>query len=355
MTPRQRVLAALSRRVPDRVPKHLELTPALLRIFQEKTGAQDPADYFGLEVRQAGPGETVLRTDFTPYLGQLPPDAHVNEWGIGWVRGSVHHFEDMVHPLAERGSPEDLASYPWPDVTAPYRWADFENRVRQLQSLGHPVMGIIPCVGGTIFETAWQLRGLENLLVDFHQNQEFAYQLLDHLTEMACLNAARIAAAGADSLQTADDVGTQRGLMMNPQMWRQWLKPRLARVIAAARQVKPEIHVFYHSDGDIGEIVEDLIETGVDVLNPVQPECMDPAQMKRRYGDRLAFWGTVGTQTTFPFATPQQMRQVVRERIETVGAGGGLLIAPTHVLEPDVPWENVVAFVEAVHEYGRAQ
>jgi len=144
----------------------------------------------------------------------------------------------------------------------------------------------------------------------------------------------------------------QNKMLMSPATWRRWLKPRLAQVVEAAKSVKPEIHIFYHSDGDCRAIIPDLIEIGVTVLNPVQPECMDPVQLKAEFGDRLAFWGTVGTQTTMPFETPEQVRAVVKERIETVGKGGGLLIAPTHILEPDVPWQNVLAFVEAVEEFG---
>jgi uroporphyrinogen decarboxylase len=121
----------------------------------------------------------------------------------------------------------------------------------------------------------------------------------------------------------------------------------MARIIAAARGIKPDLHIFYHSDGDCRAIIPELIEIGVTVLNPVQPECMDPVQLKADYGNKLAFWGTIGTQTTMPFGTPDEIRALVRERIETVGKGGGLLLSPTHTLEPDVPWENVLAFVRA--------
>ena len=141
--------------------------------------------------------------------------------------------------------------------------------------------------------------------------------------------------------------------MMSPATWREWLKPRWRKVIKAAKDVNPAVLAFYHSDGDVRPVIEDLIEIGFDILNPVQPECMDPAALKRAYGDRLAFWGTIGTQTTMPFGTPDEVRATVKERIETVGVGGGLLIAPTHVLEPEVPWENIVALFEAVDEYGR--
>jgi len=142
-------------------------------------------------------------------------------------------------------------------------------------------------------------------------------------------------------------------MMISPEIWRKWLKPRLAKVIDAAKSANRSVIISYHSDGVILPIIEELIEIGVDVLNPVQPECMDPAKIKALYGSRLAFSGTIGTQTTLPFCTPDEVRKVVKERIETVGKGGGLFIGPSHTLEPEVPWKNVVAFVEAVEEYGR--
>lgn len=139
---------------------------------------------------------------------------------------------------------------------------------------------------------------------------------------------------------------------MSLPMWRRWLKPRLARVIAAAKRVRPDVLINYHSDGNMGAVIPELIEIGVDILNPVQPECLDPIELKRSYGERLSFWGTIGIQHTLPFGTPQEVREEVRTRIETVGAGGGLLIGPTHIVEPEVPLENIVAMVEAVKEYG---
>jgi uroporphyrinogen decarboxylase len=137
-------------------------------------------------------------------------------------------------------------------------------------------------------------------------------------------------------------------MLMSVRMWRTWLKPRLARVIAAAKSVRPAVLVFYHSDGDVTAIVDDLIEIGVDILNPVQPECMDPVALRRRYGKRVGIWGTIGTQSTFPFGSPDDVRREVRTRIETVGTDGGLFLAPTHMIEPEVPFENIVAFVDAV-------
>ena len=128
--------------------------------------------------------------------------------------------------------------------------------------------------------------------------------------------------------------------------------PACTGSIKTARKVKPDILVFYHSDGNPSAVIPDLIQIGVNILNPIQPECMDPATLKEKYGNQLAFWGTIGTQTTFPFGKPEDIKAVVRQRMETVGIGGGLLLGPTHMLEPDVPWENILAFFEAVNEFG---
>jgi uroporphyrinogen decarboxylase len=129
--------------------------------------------------------------------------------------------------------------------------------------------------------------------------------------------------------------------------WREFLKPRLTATVQAVKRVNPASFVFYHSDGNVESLIPDLIEIGIDILNPIQPECMDPATLKRRFGDRLSFWGTVSVQRTMPFGSPDDVRHEVRTRIRDVGRGGGLILAPAHVLSPEVPWENILAFFEA--------
>jgi uroporphyrinogen decarboxylase len=353
LKPRDRALTALRRQVPDRVPREMGFTPPMLEEFRRRTGAVDPADHFDFEVRTVGLAPTCQQVDFSPYVGPLPPGSWVNEWGIGHVPGSVYHFHDYVHPLHNVSTVEELRAYPFPNVTAEERYAGMTEEVAEWHRRGYAVQAEIPHPSGTLFECAWLLRGMENLLSDFLVNPDMATALLDHLTASGVACAVRLAQAGIDVLLTGDDVGMQHQMMMSPQLWRKWLKPRLAEIIAAAKSVNPDLLVFYHSDGNIEPIIPELIEIGVDILNPVQPECMDPARLKQEYGDRLAFWGTMGTQTTMPFGTPEEVRATVKERIETVGQGGGLLLAPTHVIEPDVPWENVEAFFEAVEEYGR--
>ena len=196
------------------------------------------------------------------------------------------------------------------------------------------------------------MRGMDRLFMDFYDNPEFATALLDQMLEIRTFQAVRYAEAGVDILHTGDDLGMQHTLIMSVAMWRKWIKPRLAKVIQAARQVKPDLLVEYHTDGFVIPFIPELIEIGINVLNPVQPECMDPAEIKRKFGDYLAFSGTVGNQSTLPFGTPDEVRRVVSRTHRDGWARWGLVLAPSHMLEPDVPWENILAFFEAAEEYG---
>jgi uroporphyrinogen decarboxylase len=353
MTSRERVLVAMRRRQPDRVPFDLsfDMAPAKLEEFRHRTGSTaSPEEYFGADTRMIRLGPTRLRTDFSPWLEPLAPGAHVDEWGVGRrptaSTDPAHaHFDGFLHPLRAAGTRAHVRDYPFPDIDADYRYDRPRAEIKAVQRAGIAAVAMMEC---TIFETAWFLRGMEPLLLDFADGSDAAALLLDAIAARRVVQARHYTELGADVLSMGDDVGTQRGMLMSARMWRTWLKPRLARVIAAAREVRPDVLVFYHSDGNVEAIIPDLIEIGVDILNPVQPECMDPAELKRRYGSRLSFWGLIGTQSTLPFGTPADVAAEVQLRVRTVGAGGGLLLAPTHVIEPDVPWENIVAFVEAV-------
>jgi len=365
MSKRERVVRALSREVPDRVPTTLYcgFSPALMEVFREKTGAENPAEHFDYDARGVDalpfPKEKSYdfsQIDYAEYHPDLPEGATIGESGIATAGGSVYHFRRRFHPLKNAQTAADITNYPF--------FVGCEEQ-RKLRTHEEAVANIRPGVeklhargyaaysgGGSIYESAFAYRGLEGLLSDFLLNEEVAEALLDQTAKGTLDSSRALAEAGVDVIIFGDDVATQKGMMMSPAIWRKWLKPRWYEVIRAAREASKEVHIFYHSDGDVREIIPDLIEIGVTVLNPVQPECMDPAEVKRQYGDRLAFWGTVGTQSTMPFGTPEEVKAVVKERIETVGKGGGLLIAPTHLLEPEVPWENVLAFFEAIEEYG---
>lgn len=173
----------------------------------------------------------------------------------------------------------------------------------------------------------------------------------ERITVLAEQRAAAFASCGADLLHLGDDIGMQQTIMMSHELYRKHLKPRLARVVQAAKAAKPDMVITYHSCGYVTPFITDLMEAGVEVLNPVQPECMDFAEIHAEYGKKLSFWGTVGTQSTMPFGTPDEVKAVVRRNLEIAGEAGGLLCTPTHLLEPEVPWENIEAYVEACREF----
>jgi len=366
MNSRERFLMAMDRKVPDRVPVTLYggFTPKVMEVFRKKTGCNDPSEYFNYDVR--GLEETKFpedkkidfsKLDYSVYYPQLPLGAKIQGNGVAQILGSMSQYTRMIHPMEDFKSARQVEEYPYFKAVQTERqirswqWeVDFLSKtVERIHQRGYAVYAS----GGSIFEEAWSYRGMENLLMDFILNKDLAKCLLDKITDICCCHASARAAAGVDVILLGDDVATQRSLLMNRSMWIDWLKLRLARVIESIRRVNSKTHIFYHSDGNVEEIIPDLIEIGVTILNPIQPECMDPVKIKKKYGDKLSFWGTIGTQTTFPFAGAEDIKRIVKERIETVGKGGGFLIAPTHTIEPDVPWENIIAFFEAVEEFGK--
>jgi uroporphyrinogen decarboxylase len=364
LTSRERVLRAVSRQKPDRVPKDISwgFTPAVMETFRQKTGSQDPEEYFNVDVRFVGldippdrvdSAEYERRRVFGPYYPEIPAatlaQATISEWGTVYLPGSFYHFTQLVPPMRKFSSVRAVEKYPWPSFDEDWRLAYAKQRIQEFHRRDLAVCGAMAV---TIFEVVWQLRGMEELFSDFKFHPEIGGFLLDRLTAIRCDMARFFASQDVDVLILGDDVSMQTGMLMSPATWRKWFKGRMQLIINEARAIKPNLPIFYHSDGNPEAIIPDLIEIGVTILNPVQPECIDPMAVNKQYGDQLALWGTIGTQTTMPFGTPDDVRQEVKKRIETVGQNGGLVLGPTHSLEPDVPWENIVALYEAIEEYG---
>ncbi|MBM7582139.1 uroporphyrinogen decarboxylase [Caldicoprobacter guelmensis] len=287
------------------------------------------------------------KPDFSKYYEDMdiPHNAFINDIGVLEIPGSMYHFTRYVSPLRNAKTLKEIEDFPYPNVDG---WIDshMAEEVRKAHENNKPVI----CWVGHIYETAWQIRGYEQFLMDMILNPEICEFILDKICERNMKVAQAAARAGVDWLTIGDDVANERTLMFSIEHWRRFMKPRWAKVIKAAKDIKPDIQVDYHSDGNIMDIIPELIEIGVTILNPIQPECMDPIEVKRKYGKHLVLKGTVGTQSTMPFGTPDEVKRVVRERKRTLGYDGALILEPTHVLEPDVPIENVIAFVEACKE-----
>ena len=352
MTSQERVITAFNRKEPDRVPAVLYgecvgYVPSIEALLKEKCGGRPPRDYFNFDITSFSITPTRKQTDFTPYLAEADDNTTIDEWGVGWKQGSYLHYAQILHPL-EGADAATVRNYPFPDLDQPYRYKGVKSKVEAIHKRGLAASYF----AGSIFETSWYMRGMDQLFVDMVTEPALAHFLLERITEIVVASAEHLAAADVDLIILGDDIAMQTGMLMSLDMWREFLKPRLKRIIEAAKKVNPDALVFYHSDGKVWDAIPELIEAGVDVLNPIQPDCMDPAEVKREFGKDLSFFGTVSVQETLPKGTPKDVEEEVKLRIETVGKGGGLLIAPSHVLQPDTPWENITAFFEAVEKYG---
>jgi uroporphyrinogen decarboxylase len=358
---RERVEAALDHQSTDRTPFQASFTPEFAaRLRQDlalrgRSGHNPHGGGNTYELERAL-GEDMLLTSVgwanSYYMDDRP---YTDEWGIGWAIhpyetpfGTGQYTEIATHPLADKAA---LDTYQAPDPNRPELYLDAAQVLQNFQS-EYWIVGVTVT---TIFECAWALRGLEQMLVDMVVDPGLANHILDIPYHYHLAAARKLVEMGVDMIWTGDDVGTQREMLISPKMWRTYLKPRLAHFISELKAINPRVKVAYHSDGDIRRIIPELIEIGLDVLNPVQPASMDPAELKELYGDRLCFWGSIDEQYTLPYGSPQEVSAEVVRRMQTIGQNGGLILAPTHHLQLDTPLENFWAMVNTILEVQPAQ
>ncbi len=371
LTPRQRVLCALSHEEPDRVPIMFGgsgatsmLAPAYdrlkaylgvhgetrvsSRIFQYTLLDEAVMARFGSDFRPLVPGPSV-----STLASELPDDALIDEWGTTWQRRPGVQYYEMVRWPLRYNKTRDLSSYPWPDLAHPSRFEGMRAKAKAIQEAGYAT---IVLAGLASYEICHQLMGLEAWLMAMASEPDWAQALMRQVTDRACAMATQLMEAAGEYIDVvvmADDLGSQNGPIMSPKMYRTLVKPYQAEIIAAIKRRHPA-KVFYHSCGSIYPLINDLIEIGVDLLNPVQVSArnMDTARLKRDFGDRLSFCGGVDTQHVLPFGTPEDVRGEVRRRIHDLGPGGGYVLAAVHAIQPDVPPENVCALYEEALRVG---
>lgn len=353
MTGRERLRAALDGREPDRVPVALSFYGVDGAALAPPGEWHDDVVDVGFVDFPVSVEEEALRRRAAPFegdtrLGSSAQVARYAVWGYRPERSNGRNPLEMATSLA------DLERFPFLRIEGPRVVDGLARQVDALHRRGLAAGGNTPHLGGELFEAAWRLRGLENFLIDLVRRKDMAHFLLDRLAELARHNAATLARAGVDVLALDDDVGMPGTMIISPKTWREFFKPRMAGVIEAALAVNPDLRILYHSDGTIDPILDDIVELGIAALNPLQPEHMDAARIRRRYGPRLALWGTVGRQTTFAFEGPEAIRREVRTRIETLGRAGLVLCPAYDIDEPDVPWTNIAAFLEAATTCGAA-
>ncbi|MDI3548449.1 MAG: hypothetical protein PWR10_2101 [Halanaerobiales bacterium] len=357
MRHRERVLMALNHEEPDRCPMQISFTPEFAaRLRKElKTGGVSHNPHGGGNTYQL---ERALDQDMlltsvgwaNSYYqeGYADRDSYIDEWGIEWktVKYSTRYGEGRYTEIAKHPLVDDKAidSYQPPDPERPELYEESARVIREYQD-EYFIVGVTVT---TIFETAWALRGLDQLLMDMVLNPDLAERILDIPYHYHLIAAKKLAEMGVDMIWLGDDVGTQKAMMISPETWRKFFKPRMANLIAELKEINPDLKVAYHSDGVIYPIIPDLIEIGLDVLNPVQPAAMDPEELKRKYGDKLSFWGSIDEQYTLPFGTPAEVKKEIINRLKTIGRDGGLIIGPTHHVQLDTPMENFWAMIDTI-------
>ena len=351
MNSKQRVRTALAHQAPDRVPLDYYARDEVTRQLQARFGlaAQETVEsYLGVDLRPIGPhikrqADPMCYAD--PTVAVTPDGLYRDIWGVGFRANqtAVGFYMDLAdNPLRDLESVAALDDYPWPTADL-WDYSDIAE-----QAAANADYWIWAHSRG-IFEISWFMRGFDAFLLDLAIAPERAAALMDRVQAYLMERTRRILQAGRgaiDMVEYNDDVGSQNGLLLSPAMWRRHLKPRLAEF---TRLCKPYgVAVRYHSCGGIRPIIPDLIEIGVDVLNPVQTAARGMAAdgLKRDFGHRLCFNGGVDTQELLPHATADRVRSETRLLIDTLGRDGGFILAPSHVYQADVPVENVVAVYE---------
>ena len=381
MNSRERIQTALNHEEPDRVP--VDLGGTVVSSIGMPTYAA-LRDHLGLPRREIRVLETVqqiawvdedvmeiLGVDVIPVFANAPsgpaPVFATDENGTVSFQDDFgamlckprdsFYYDWRGFPLSEP-SVEAMAEMPWPDAADPARYDGLRERVKKLRaSTDKALFGMAPC-GHDLFNQLFRVRGMENGLMDMVAEPEFAEAFFDRLCDTICKAQELFLSEVGDLIDVhfaADDLAGQNGPLVSPALWRRMVKPRQARIMATIKS-HTKAPVFYHTCGAVVEFLDDLIEIGVDILNPVQVSAagMDTAELKKRHGKRLSFWGGgCDTQRVLNTGTAGDVRQEVRRRIRDLAPGGGFVFNPVHNIQPLVPVENVTALFEAARMYGR--
>jgi uroporphyrinogen decarboxylase len=371
MIPRKRVELTLGHQEADRVPIDIgstanNFTNALFFRLKDFLGitSQDilmrpdeSAAYYNDDLLEK------LGSDFR-HVFLMPPDnvnfkvgpdgCTVNDWGL--KKRKINGLTEIVNSPLSDADMDDIDKYNWPNPGDPGRVRGLKERAKFLYEHTNYALAS-RAVSHGFFELAWELRGMENFLVDMAIDKEFANKLLDKTLEIQMgLYEALLKDAGSylQMVETADDYGTQNGPIMSPAMFREMIKPRRKELNCFIKQLAPNAKIFHHTCGSVYMIIDDLIDTGIDILNPVQPlaKDMDSYMLKKKFGDKLCFHGGIDEQQALP-GSKEQLEQEIKQRIDAFSPGGGYIVAPTSNFQDDTPIENILFYLEFVKNYGK--
>ncbi len=371
MTPRERVLIALDHREPDRVPIDLSSAAATgihirsyARLLQA-LGIEEEIVLWDRASQLAKPSERVLELVGADVRGVVmsgrraraldtPDDTIVDDWGTVWRMAPEGTCYTPVSFPLQGATQREIEAYAWPDGKDPLRVSAAAVEAKRLhQETNYATIAMLSWIP---FLRGQYLRGFDTFLEDLLLRPAFAESIVDRIQHFQMdLATSFLQRAGAyvEVVGLGDDFSTQRGPTLSPRLWRRVFKPRLKEYLDLIHS-KTRAKVWFHSCGSVHWAIRDLVDCGVDILNPVQPHAvdMDTIQLKREFGSELCFWGAVDTQQVLPFGTPDQVQDEVKRRIRDLAPGGGYVLASCHNIEADVPGRNVWAMFQAAQRYG---
>lgn len=278
-----------------------------------------------------------------PYTARAPEGTEFTCWGIGrlpvatddgYVAGSRMHY-----PLAGLDTERSLEDYPFPNLLAGFDEAALSRRVEELKNQQYVVIGQM---SQTILETAYNMRGIEQFMVDLYERPSYTQRLCHEICIRRVEQARALVRCGVDILRLGDDIATQDSLIIGPALYQERIKPFHAKVAAAAKDTNPNLHILYHSDGNLTGLLPDLVDIGVGLINPVQPECMDLELVKRRFGDNLVLWGCLPVQSLISTGSGEELRAFLRYLREDIASGGRVVLKLTNFLPTPRSLANLV-------------
>ena len=370
MKPRERVLAALRHEESDRVPVDLgSCGPTAIHINAYRSLLSYLSRNWDISLwdvvgQLAQPSEQILEMlgadvrgirvgSLSSLHSAASPQCVIDPWGTTWaLRPSATCYSIISYPLAGASS---LEGYVFPEGKYLAGGAGLRQRALQLREEGR--YAILGEVSGLLLERAQMIRGFDSFLLDLIENPTFAEDLLDHILQVETDIACTFLDGVGDTLDIfafKDDLGMQSGPLISRTMFRRVLKPRMRKYLDSVRK-RTHAKIWFHSCGSVYYVIPDLIDLGIDILNPVQVRArdMDPARLKREFGKHLCFWGAIDTQQVLPHGTPHDVEKEVSKRLEELGAGGGYVLASVHNIEANVSGENVWTMFQAAQKWGR--
>jgi uroporphyrinogen decarboxylase len=329
ITNKERILQSLKHQQPDHVPYNIRFTiPAHHKMVQYY---HDPAFLSKLDNSIC-----MLDTHFSDR--EIMPDIWQDEFGVQWDRSIDKDIGVVCNCTI---TPENIADYQFPDPNHLERYQSYEQKINENSDTF-----IMAAIGFSLFERVWTMVGMENTLMDMLANQNYIQQLFDGVLNYNLQIITNVCRYAIDAVHFGDDWGQQTGLIMGPRLWREIIKPRIKEMYQLVKSKGKFVSI--HSCGKVDELYPDLIEIGVDIFNPFQPEVIDVVDIKKRYGNKMTFWGGISTQKTLPYGTVQETRDEVRRLLDQIGSGGGYIAAPAHDIPGDAKPENIAAMIDVL-------